>query len=38
MDAKNYTLKNNEITDIPIYNARMLSDAGKVKIVKGVET
>ena len=38
MDAKNYTLKNNEITDIPIYNARMLSDAGKVKIVKGVKT
>lgn len=38
MDAKNYTLKKNEITDIPIYNARMLSDAGKVKIVKGVET
>jgi len=37
MDAKNYTLKNNDIVSIPIYNARMLSDAGKVKLVKEVE-
>ena len=37
MDAKNYTLKNNDIVSIPIYNARMLSDAGKVKLVNEVE-
>ena len=37
MDAKNYTLKNNDIVSIPIYNARMLSDAGKVKLVKEVK-
>ena len=37
MDAKNYTLKNGDIELIPIYNARMLSDAGKVKIVKEVK-
>ena len=36
MDAKNYTLKNGDIESIPIYNARMLSDAGKVKLVKEV--
>ena len=34
MDAKNYTLKNNAIEKIPIYNAKVLSDAGKVKIKK----
>ncbi|MDE0741755.1 MAG: hypothetical protein OSB59_04120, partial [Candidatus Poseidoniia archaeon] len=38
MDAKNYTLKNDDIADIPIYNAKMLSDAGKVKIIKEVKT
>ena len=37
MDAKNYTLKNNDIVSIPIYNARILSDAGKVRLVKEVE-
>ena len=37
MDAKNYTLKNNEIEKIPIYNAKVLSDAGKVKIIKEVK-
>ena len=37
MDAKNYTLKSGDIESIPIYNARMLSDAGKVKLVKGVK-
>ena len=37
MDAKNYTLKNNDILSIPIYNARILSDAGKVRFVKEVE-
>jgi len=37
MDAKNYTLKNGDIELIPIYNARMLSDAGKVKLVKEVK-
>nr|AIE92323.1 hypothetical protein [uncultured marine group II/III euryarchaeote AD1000_21_F10] len=37
MDAKNYSLKNNDIISIPIYNARILSDAGKVRLVKEVE-
>ena len=37
MDAKNYSLKNNDIVSIPIYNARILSDAGKVRLVKEVE-
>jgi len=37
MDAKNYSLKNNDIVSIPKYNARMLSDAGKVRLVKEVE-
>jgi len=37
MDAKNYTLKNGDIESIPIYNARMLSDAGKVKLLKEVK-
>jgi len=37
MDANNYTLKNNDVVDIPIYNAKMLSDAGKVKIIKEVK-
>ena len=37
MDAKNYTLKNNDIVSIPLYNARMLSEAGKVKLVKEVK-
>ena len=37
MDAKNYTLKNGDIESIPIYNARILSDAGKVKLVKEVK-
>jgi len=37
MDAKNYSLKNNDIVRIPIYNARILSDAGKVRLVKEVE-
>ena len=37
MDAKNYNLKNNAIEKIPIYNAKVLSDAGKVKIIKEVE-
>ena len=31
MDAKNYTLKSGDTESIPKYNARMLSDAGKVK-------
>ena len=34
MDAKNYTLKNEDITEIPIYNAKILRDAGKVEIMK----
>ena len=37
MDAKNYSLKNNDVISIPKYNARMLSDAGKVRLVKEVE-
>lgn len=37
MDANNYTLKNEDIADIPIYNAKILSDAGKVKIIKEVK-
>ena len=37
MDAKNYSLKNKDIISIPIYNARILSDAGKVRLVKEVE-
>ena len=37
MDAKNYTLKNGDIESIPKYNARMLSDAGKVKLVTEVK-
>ena len=37
MDANNYTLKNKDVAEVPIYNAKMLSDAGKVKIVKEVE-
>ena len=37
MDAKNYTLKNGETESIPKYNARMLSDAGKVKLVAEVK-
>ena len=37
MDAKNYSLKSNDIVNIPIYNARILSDAGKVRLVKEVE-
>jgi len=37
MDAKNYTLKNKDIVLIPLYNARMLSEAGKVKLVKEVK-
>ena len=37
MDAKNYTLKNNDIASIPLYNAKILSDAGKVRLVKEVE-
>ena len=37
MDAKNYTLKNSNREVIPIYNAKILSDAGKVKIVKEVK-
>ena len=37
MDAKNYTLKNGDTETIPIYNAKMLSDAGKVKLVKEVK-
>ena len=38
MDAKNYTLKNNNNEIIPIYNAKILSDAGKVKILTEVKT
>ena len=37
MDAKNYSLKSNDIVSIPIYNARILSNAGKVRLVKEVE-
>lgn len=37
MDANNYTLKNKDVAEVPIYNAKMLSDAGKVKIVKEVK-
>tara|TARA_B110001454_G_scaffold130944_1_gene121989 strand:+ start:163 stop:843 length:681 start_codon:yes stop_codon:yes gene_type:complete len=37
MDAKNYTLKNNNKEIIPIYNAKILSDAGKVKILTEVK-
>tara|TARA_Y100000992_G_C21260161_1_gene490823 strand:+ start:576 stop:1262 length:687 start_codon:yes stop_codon:yes gene_type:complete len=37
MDAKNYTLKSGDTESIPKYNARMLSDAGKVKLVTEVK-
>ncbi len=37
MDAKNYTLKTGDTESIPKYNARMLSDAGKVKLVTEVK-
>ena len=37
MDAKNYTLKSNKKEVIPIYNAKILSDAGKVKIITEVK-
>ena len=37
MDAKNYTLKSGDIESIPKYNARMLSDAGKVKLITEVK-
>ena len=37
MDAKNYSLKSNDIVSIPIYNARILSNAGKVRLVKEVK-
>jgi len=37
MDAKNYTLKSGDTKSIPKYNARMLSDAGKVKLVTEVK-
>ena len=37
MDAKNYTLKNSNKEMIPIYNAKILSDAGKVKILTEVK-
>ena len=37
MDAKNYTLKNNKKEIIPIYNAKILSDAGKVKMLTEVK-
>ena len=37
MDAKNYTLKSGDTETIPKYNARMLSDAGKVKLVNEVK-
>ena len=37
MDAKNYTLKSDKKEVIPIYNAKILSDAGKVKIVNEVK-
>ena len=37
MDAKNYTLKNSKKEIIPIYNAKILSDAGKVKILTEVK-
>ena len=37
MDAQNYTLKNKDVVSIPLYNARILSEAGKVKLVKEVK-
>ena len=37
MDAKNYTLKSGDTESIPKYNAKMLSDAGKVKLVTEVK-
>ena len=37
MDAKNYTLKSGDTESIPKYNARILSDAGKVKLVTEVK-
>ena len=37
MDAKNYTLKSDKTEVIPIYNAKILSDAGKVKIINEVK-
>ena len=37
MDAKNYTLKSGDTESIPKYNARMLTDAGKVKLVTEVK-
>jgi len=36
MDANNYTLKNEDVAEIPIYNAKILHDAGKVEIIKEV--
>ena len=37
MDAKNYTLKSDKKEVIPIYIAKILSDAGKVKIINEVK-
>ena len=37
MDAKNYTLKSGDTESIPKYNARMLRDAGKVKLLTEVK-
>ena len=37
MDANNYHLKNKDIVTIPLYNAKMLSDAGKVKLINEVK-
>ena len=37
MDAKNYTLKSDNKEVIPINNAKILSDAGKVKIINEVK-
>ena len=37
MDAKNYTLKSGDTESIPKYNARMLSEAGKVKLLTEVK-
>jgi DNA replication initiation complex subunit (GINS family) len=31
LDARNYSLKANDVAHIPLYNARMLLEAGKVE-------
>jgi DNA replication initiation complex subunit (GINS family) len=35
LDARNYSLKANDVAHIPLYNARMLLEAGKVERLEG---